>query len=87
MVSHLAAALERTDSLGPALVDFALGGATNICPVISGHHPGSFPPSSNWFETSAELSIPARPEGVARLVDALILDLGRGAGIPIYSDD
>jgi hypothetical protein len=60
---------------------------TNICPVIAGHHPGSFPPGSNWFETSAELSIPASAQEVDQLVHGLIIDLGRGAGIPIYSDD
>lgn len=87
LVSYLAGALETTDALGPALVDFTLAGATNICPVIAGHHPGSFPPGSNWFETSAELPIPASAQEVDQLVNGLIIDLGRGAGIPIYSDD
>jgi hypothetical protein len=87
LVRYLATALETTDALGPALFDLTLAGATNICPVIAGHHPGSFPPGTNWFEISAELSIPASASEVDELVDRLIIELGRGAGVPIYSDD
>lgn len=85
-LTHLVHALEDSDALGPAVVDLTLAGATNISPFIAGQT-GSFPPGANWFETSAELSLPASDTEIDSLLDQLIVDLARAAGITIYSDD
>jgi hypothetical protein len=60
LVRYLAAALEATDALGPALFDLTLAGATNICPVIAGTIRARFRPAPTGSRSQPNFrSLPA----------------------------
>jgi hypothetical protein len=87
-VEFLAAELETAGALGPAAVELTVGGIAGMSVALEGRWDQGFPvDAGNWFAGTSTLTAPADASARASLLDDVILQFARAAGVAVYSDD